>query len=352
MRVVITGATGNVGSRVLAALEADERVTSVVAVARRPPRPPDDEAPKTSWVAADVAVDDLTATFQGAAALVHLAWTFHPTRHEVQTWRVNVLGTLRTVDAALAAGVRTVLYASSVGAYSPAASTAPVDERWPTHALPTAAYGRQKSYLERAFDALEPRHPETRFVRLRSSFVFQRPAAAEQRRIFAGPFVAGWLLRPGLIPRLPLPRGLRLQAVHASDLAEAYRLALHCPVSGPFNVAADPVLDADALAALLGTKRLTVGPRVVRAALATAWHARLVPTEPGLLELALSLPVMDTTRARTELGWRPAVSAGDAVAELLDGVRAASGGPTPTLDRHAGGPLRIGELATGVGARA
>src|SRR3954469_18808221 len=104
MRVVITGATGNVGSSVLRALAADERVTSVVAVARRPPSPPVDGSPKTSWVAADVAVDDLTTVVDGAAALVHLAWAFHPTRDESQTWRVNVLGTLRTVDAALAAG--------------------------------------------------------------------------------------------------------------------------------------------------------------------------------------------------------------------------------------------------------
>src|SRR3954466_6465132 len=125
MRVVITGATGNVGSSVLRALAADERVTRVVAGARRPPPPPDDEAPKTTWVAADVAVDDLTTVFDGAAALVHLAWAVHPTPDERQTGRVNVLGPLRTVDAALAAGVRTVLYASSVGAYSPAATPDP-----------------------------------------------------------------------------------------------------------------------------------------------------------------------------------------------------------------------------------
>jgi hypothetical protein len=90
---------------------------------------------------------------------------------------------------------------------------------------------------------------------------------------------------------------------------------------------------------------------VVRAANAAAWAARLVPAEPGLLELALTLPVMATTRARRELGWAPTVAADDAVAELLDGLRHGAGGPTPTLDRRAGGPLRWREVATGVGGR-
>jgi nucleoside-diphosphate-sugar epimerase len=186
---------------------------------------------------------------------------------------------------------------------------------------------------------------------MRMAFVFQRRAAAEQRRIFAGPLVPGWVLRSPTLPLVPLPRGLRLQAVHASDVAEAYRAALLQPVSGAFNLAAEPVLDADALAGLLGGRAVGVPASVVRLALAAAWHARAVPAEPGLLELALSLPVMDVARARAELGWAPRVAADEAVRELLDGVAEAAGGPTPTLDAHAGGRFRWRELATGVGGR-
>lgn len=348
MRVMITGATGNVGTSVLEALVADPLVSEVVGVARRPPahRPA-----KTSWLSADVAVDELTPALRGVDALVHLAWAFHPTRKPVETWRVNVLGTLRTVEAAIAAGVRVVVYASSVGAYAPGGEHPRATESWPTHALPTAAYGREKSYLERAFDALEARHPEVRFVRMRMAFVFQRRAAAEQRRIFAGPLVPGWFLRLPSLPLVPVPRGLRLQAVHARDVAEAYRLALLRPVAGAFNLAAEPVLDGDALAGLLGGRALPIPARAVRAAMAAGWHARALPAEPGLLELALSLPVMDTQRATTELGWAPTVAADDAVRELLEGVAHRAGGPTPTLDAHAGGRFRWRELATGVGAR-
>jgi nucleoside-diphosphate-sugar epimerase len=290
----------------------------------------------------------------GAEALVHLAWRFHPTRNRRETWRSNVVGGLRMFDAARRAGVSTIVYASSVGAYSPADPSAPdarVDEQWPTHALPTAAYGTQKSYLERALDAFELANPQTRVVRLRSAFVFQRAAAPEQRRIFAGPFVPGALIAAGRLPLLPLPRGLRLQTVHADDLADAYVAALLTPVSGAFNVAAEPVVGADELAMVLDARVVEAPPRLMRAGMAAAFHARLLPAEPGLLELAQSLPVMATTRARVELGWSPRHSSVDALGEFVRGLHPAEGGPTPPLDAHAGGPLRIRELATGVGQR-
>jgi hypothetical protein len=70
-----------------------------------------------------------------------------------------------------------------------------VDETWPTHSLPSAGYGREKAYVERVLDAFEARHPDTRVVRLRPAFIFQRSAATEQRRIFAGPFLPNPLLQ-------------------------------------------------------------------------------------------------------------------------------------------------------------
>jgi nucleoside-diphosphate-sugar epimerase len=241
-----------------------------------------------------------------------------------------------------------MVVASSVAAYSPADSDEPVDETFPTHALPTAAYGRQKSYVERVLDGFEARHPEMRVVRMRTAFVFQQRSAAEQRRIFAGPFVPSWAVRT---PVLPLPRSLRVQAVHARDAADAYRRVLLVPVRGPFNIAAEPVVDGRTLASLLHARHVPVPDALATRALALAWHLRLAPAEPGLLDLALSLPVMSTKRARDELGWAPTITATAAIEEVLEGLAHTSGAPTPPLDPHAGGPLRWQEFATGVGAR-
>jgi nucleoside-diphosphate-sugar epimerase len=355
-RVVVTGASGNVGVALLRRLSASGGDYHVTALARNPPSSAglvgNGEMP-VDWKTVDVCRDDLVGLFRGADAIVHLAWRFHPTRDVRQTWRDNVLGSERTFAAAVRADVPALVYASSVGAYSPGPQTTgeldvPVDENWPTHALPTAAYGRQKSYVERLLDVCESQ-ADLRIVRIRSAFVFQRQAAPEQRRIFAGPFLPGRLL--GKFPVLPLPRGLRIQTVAADDLAAAYEAAIAEPVRGAFNIAAEPVLDADGLADAFGARVVEVPRSAARAALAAAFHTRLVPAEPGLLELALSLPLMDTTRARVELGWEPAASAKEALRAFLDGLADPQGGPTPRLDANAGGPLRVGELASGVGAR-
>ncbi|MBN9107285.1 MAG: NAD-dependent epimerase/dehydratase family protein [Pseudonocardia sp.] len=356
MRVVVTGATGNLGSGVLRALSQEPAVDALVGVARRPPDAPDAPGAGVEWVRADVATDDLTDVLRGADALVHLAWLFQPTHDPVLTWRVNVLGSLAVYRAAAEAGVAAVVHASSVGAYSARPDVAgdgpdrPVGEDWPTHGWPGAAYTREKAYLERALDGWEAEHPGTRLVRLRPSFVFRQEAAVEQRRLFAGPFVPQSLLRPGRLPMLPDIPGLRFQAVHSDDVGEAVRLAVTGDARGAFNLAGDPVVDMTVLAGLLRARLVRVPAGAARAALAAAWHLRLAPAAPGLFDAVLRLPVMDTGRARDVLGWTPQRSSTEALSSFFAGL-AAPTGPTPALDPDTGGPARLGEIGSGVGGR-
>jgi UDP-glucose 4-epimerase len=349
MRIVITGATGNVGTSLVASLVADPRVSEIVGVARRLPRL---EAPRTTWVAADVASDDLTDLFRAADAVVHLAWLIQPSRDESTTYAVNVTGSRRVFEAAAAAGAGALVYASSIGAYSPGADDRPVDESWPTEGTPTSFYSRHKVATERALDEIEAAHPELRVVRLRPALIFKREAASGIRRLFAGPLLPSPLVRPELLPILPLPDDLTVQAVHSADVGEAYRLAATDErARGAYNVAADPVLDAATLSRALGARPVSVPPKVVRAAADVTWRARLQPTPPGWLDMGLGVPVMDSGRIRRELGWAPRHTADAALLELLGGIRDAAGLPTPPLDPKAGGPLRLREILSGVGAR-
>ncbi|GHH72733.1 NAD-dependent epimerase [Streptosporangium violaceochromogenes] len=330
------------------ALEGDESVTSVIGVARRPPVRWEGA---TEWRAADVTVDDLGEVFEGADAVVHLAWLFQPTRRPSVTWRTNVLGSARVFRAVAEAGVSALVYASSVGAYSPGPKDRAVDEGWPTDGWPGAAYSREKAYVERVLDVFERDHPGIRVVRMRPGFIFKREAATEQRRLFAGPLLPGRLVRPGMIPFVPDIPGLRIQALHSLDAGEAYRLAVTRQVRGAFNLAAEPVLDTAALAGVLGARPVPVPSSLARAVTAAGWHLHLIPAAPGLLDMALRLPVMDITRAHRELGWQPRHTALDAVRELLGGLREGAGADTAPLapDTDAGGRLR--EFLTGVGQR-
>jgi nucleoside-diphosphate-sugar epimerase len=349
MRVVVTGASGNVGTSLLRALDGEAAVTSVLGLARRRPEL---ELAKTTWATADVAADDLTGHFRGADVVVHLAWLIQPSHDPFAMWRTNVVGTERVLAAASQAGVGAVVCASSVGAYSPGPKDRRVDEAWPTHGVTTSSYSRDKAYQERLLDLFERDHPQVRVVRLRPALTFKKEAASEIRRYFLGPLVPGSLARADAIPVVPKVKRLRTQAVHADDVAQAYRLAVVGDARGPFNLAVDPVLDADALAALLDARPVRVPAGLLKAGAAATWRLHLQPVSPGWLDLALQSPLMDAGRATAELGWRPRRSAVEALEELLAGLREGAGADTPPLDPQAGGPLRLGEFRTGVGGDA
>ena len=347
MRVVVVGATGNVGTSVVRALEADESVTSIAGVARRLPGL---KSGRTVWHRADVVTSDLSQIFDGADAVVHLAWLFQPTRNAMATWRANVLGSMRVFQAVAEAGVPALVYASSVGAYSPRPKDEPVDESWPTHGCARgrlrAGEGLRRAGARRVRER-QPRHPggpDAAGLHLqaggghRAAQAVRRAAAAAQ---------AG---QGGHLPFVPDIPGLKLQVLHTEDAAEAYRLAVVRPVSGAFNLAADPVLDPPALADLLGARLVPVSPGLARAAVAAGWHLRLVPAAPGLLEMALQIPLMRMDRAREVLGWTPAYSSVDAVRAMLEGMREGAGMDTAPLAPDSG-RRRLREFATGAGAR-
>ena len=122
-------------------------------------------------------------------------------------------------------------------------------------------------------------------------------------------------------------------------------------VRGPFNIAAEPVLDPDELGRLLHARPVPVPERALRVAVQASWKLRLQPSPPGWLDMALGVPLMDASRAHAELGWTATRSAGDALLELLDGMRRADGIQTPPLAPGGDGFLRLRELLTGVGGR-
>jgi UDP-glucose 4-epimerase len=339
MRIVVTGATGNVGTSVLEALARDPQVEEIVGIARRKPGW---ENPRTRFVQADIEATDLRPIFAGADAVIHLAWLIQPSRDLKELARVNVHGSRKVFEDAAEAGAKALIHASSIGVYSHGPKDRPVDESWPREGTPSSFSARHKAIAEQILDEIEG----PRIVRLRPALIFKREAAAEIRRLFVGPFLPGRLVHPKLLKVLPVTDRLVLQAVHSKDVGEAYRLAATNPdAHGAYNIAADPVLDPRPQSVV------RVDPRVLRTLADLTWRARLQPTPPGWLDMGLTVPVMDTTRARTELGWTPTRSATEALLELIDGLRHSEGVDTPPLAPDAGGPLRIKELLTGVGKR-
>jgi nucleoside-diphosphate-sugar epimerase len=348
MRVVVVGGSGNVGTSTIDALSRDAAVCSILGVARRLP---EWKPPKTEWAQADVVTDDLVPLLKGADVVIHLAWLIQPSRDGARLRAVNVDGSRRLFRAVADAGVPALVYASSVGAYSAGPKDRAVDESWPTEGVATSFYSRHKAEVERMLDRFEAEHSSIRVVRLRPALIFKGDAAEEVRRLFAGPFLPTFLLHPRVIPFVPRIAGLRFQAVHSLDIGQAYRLAATSDAGGAFNIAAEPVLGPPELAEALDARQLSLPAPAVRALTWATWQLRLQPTPPGWLDMALGVPIMDTSRARGELGWEPRYSSSEALLELLEGMRTGRGMPTPPLDPDAGEPARMGEIKRGVGTR-
>ncbi|MHA7208483.1 NAD-dependent epimerase/dehydratase family protein [Arthrobacter sp. MDT1-65] len=347
MRIAVIGATGNVGTAVLARLQraaADREAIqrsgydtsddtgglSITAVARTLPDTTQEPYDGVDWHALDVGTDEgreaLTVALAGVDAVVHLAWAIQPNRDEAAMRRTNVTGTANALRAAAGAGVGHFVCASSVAAYSPAEKGDRKDESWPTGGVRSSQYSRQKADQERLLDAFEQEHPEIPVARLRPGLIFQGRAGSEIGRYFLGPLVPKILLGGLRLPVLPIPTSFVFQAVHAEDIAEAYWRVVVRRASGAFNVAAEPELTPERLADLLGARRVIGFPvRLLRWIVGASWRLRIQRTDPGWIDLAALSPVMDVSRARTELGWEATHSSRDALAEVLAGMRGGRG---------------------------
>ena len=340
-RIAVVGATGNVGTAVLRRfVDAGDDVEVVLGVARRSPDPA--IAPYAGvgrWLACDIGRPGASTTLVDALAdvdtVVLLAWALQPTHDAERLYRTNILGTRVVIEAAIRAGVRHIVYASSVGTYAPGSKDRRVDESWPATGVERSQYSRHKAENEAWLDDIEAWRPEMTITRLRPGLVFQKDAASEISRYFLGSVLRTEMLVRAPLPALPLSPKMVFQAVHADDLAEAFLLAVRSEASGAFNIAAEPVLGPSDLAAAFGAKRVLPVPLgLLRGAAAATWALRLQPTSPGWIDLAGAAPIMDTARARVELGWAPRVSATDALADLVAGFADRSGHPSPLL--HAG----------------
>ena len=340
--IAVTGASGNLGTALLRRLTASG-VAEVRGLARR--RPPD-VAPYAgvSWHLADLGEPSseaaLTDFLDGADVVVHLAWALQPGRHPDALRRVNVEGSLRVARAAAAAGVRHLVHTSSIGAYAPGAVGHRVGEDWPTTGIPSAQYSRDKSEAERVVAEVSARHPDMTLTVVRPTLVLQPDAGSEIGRYFLGPLLyAAARALPGAVAQLlplPLPQ-LAVSFVHADDVADALVRIIDRGAAGPFNLAAEPLMDAGALARALGTRRVPVPALAVRTAVQAAFAAHLIPTEPGWVDIGTRVPALDTSRARRLLDWAPVHRGDDVLRDFVAALGRGEGAPGPLL-RPAGTP--------------
>ncbi len=324
--VAVTGPTGEIGVSAVTALEREPAVDAVIGMARRPFDPSSRGWVKTVYQQGDIldreAVEALVAQ---ADVVVHLAFIIMGSRAE--SARINLQGTRNVFEATVAGSAasrpRRLVYTSSVAAYGyHCDNPVPLTEGVPARGSPEHYYSAQKAACEALLTDVSRDSPLEVFV-LRPCIVAGHTATALADVMpwnrLPGPVRALAGMVPVLKPVVPDP-GFPLQLVHNDDVAAAIALVATTPARpGVYNIAGDGVVTVADVAKALGGRAV----RVPAAAAAASAAISRVPCVPSMLEwlhVARTSVVMDTIKAKTELGWRPLHSSAEALAALASAV--------------------------------
>jgi UDP-glucose 4-epimerase len=324
LSVAVTGPTGEIGIAAVTALEHDPAVDKIVGMARRPFETSSHGWTKTTYQQGDIldrdAVDALVAD---ADVVVHLAFIIMGSREE--SARINLQGTRNVFEATVAAQRPSrLVYTSSVAAYGyHADNPVPLTEDVPPRGSAEHYYSEQKAACEETLAEVTAGSSLEVFI-LRPCIVAgpKAPALADAMpwNRLPAPVRAVTNAIPALKPLVPDP-GVPMQLVHHDDVASAIALAATAPAPpGAYNLAGDGLVTVSEVVKALGGRPVRVP--AVTASAASAALARLpyVPSALEWLHSTRTSVVMDTGKAKTQLGWRPVHSSADTLASLAEAL--------------------------------
>jgi UDP-glucose 4-epimerase len=330
LTVAVTGPTGDIGRSLLGALERSRKVKRVLGMARRPFDPSERGWRKVEYRRGDVldrsSVDELVA---GADVVVHLAFIIFGSHDE--TREVNLKGSRTVFEATVEAGVPRLVYTSSVAAYGFHPDNPEVlSEEVQPRGTEEFYYSAQKAELEGLLDDILAGTDTEPYV-FRPCIVAGEDALTVVETLVRQFQLAGRVpLLKEVYRRVPLVKpaipdsGMPLQLVHHDDVAAALVAAVEGRGEpGIYNLAADDGLTMRELAAELGWYTLPVPGLAVEVTAEIVSRLRsLLPTELAWVN-AMRVPVvMDTSKAKRELGWRPEHSGRTTLRETVSSARA------------------------------
>jgi nucleoside-diphosphate-sugar epimerase len=323
LTVAVTGPTGTFGFGLMPLLQADDRIGRVVGIARRPFDPAQRGWSKMEYRQGDVRDRAaLERAFRGADVVVHLAFAIVGNAPSSTIHAINVEGTLHAFHAAAAAGAKRFVYASSVAAYGfHPDNPVPMTERWPTRPAARLSYARQKADLEQLLSTAAATHPELDLYVLRPPVVLGPHTVGAKQLLpdLLAQIGRGLARRLGRLP-VPVPvfvPGLPLQFVHEDDVGQAFVLCIvGAGPAGAYNIAGDGVVTLADVARELGALPLPVPAQFAQAAARAVSALPSLPYAPPITqwaEAASHPAIVDTTKAKHELGWQPRYSSIEAL---------------------------------------
>jgi UDP-glucose 4-epimerase len=296
--VAITGAGGYIGRQIIRNLEKRDWCNRILGTDIIDPKVRPD---KLTFLKKDIRDHSLIDYWkdQHLDAMVHLAFIFNPIHDEKRMYDINVNGTLNILRICEELKIGHVIVASSGTAYGAwPDNPEPLKESDPIRGFPsTFAYSYHKGLNEGHFTDFMARNPEVLFNIVRPCVVFGPNTDNYLSRYFRNlPF---GLLADG--------NDANFQFVHEDDLAEFFSLLIEKKVPGTFNVAGDGVIRGSETFAMIGKRSFKVPRWLNYSLLSILWKLRVkrVEAPAGILNY-ISYPwVLDTSRAKEMLGWKP-----------------------------------------------
>ncbi len=320
LTVAVTGPTGEIGISAVTSLEREPAVERIVGMARRPFDPVAQGWTKTTYQQGDILDRDaVDALVSDADVVIHLAFIIMGSREESAS--INLAGTRNVFEATVAADrPRRLVYTSSVAAYGyHSDNVVPLTEDVPPRGSPEHYYSEQKAACEAALAEITAGSSLEVFI-LRPCIVAgpAAPALADAMPWNQLPAPVRMVTKavPALKPLVPDP-GFALQLVHHDDVAAAIALAATAPAPpGAYNIAGDGLVTVSDVAKAFGGRPVRVPAVAASAASAAIARLPFIPSELEWLHVARTSVVMDTTKAKNELGWHPMYSSAETLAAL------------------------------------
>jgi nucleoside-diphosphate-sugar epimerase len=324
LTAAVTGPTGAIGRSVIRALENDSRVDRILGMARRPLDPAALGWGKTEYRQGDVLDRDAVDKFVADAdVVVHLAFAIVGGRE--QSSKINLTGSRNVFEAAVAAQrPHRLVYTSSLAAYGyHRANPVPLTEDVPARGSPEHYYSAHKAECEAVLAKVTAGQDMQVYV-LRPCIVVGPDSSLLISNLRFEPLLD---LLPGpardVLARLPLVRpvlpdpGVPIQLVHEEDAASAVlAAAVGAGPPGAYNLAGEGEVTMADMASAVGVYSVPVPNMLVGLASRLVTVLPLLPSQAEWVHAARCPMLMDTGRARRDLGWVPKYTAREALATM------------------------------------
>jgi UDP-glucose 4-epimerase len=306
---VITGSSGYLASVLIPLLEQDKAIEKITGVDIAPPK---SEAfqrmKKFEHITASILdYEKIVRIFKNADCVIHMVFNINGLHNRKKLEAINVTGSQNVINAVAEAGVKKLIFTSSIAAYGAHPDNpVPLTEESPLRGKGTFFYADQKHRLEEYLDYFEKKHPKISVVRLRFCTTTGPKASNETVTLYTAPvFVAFPYHQPPV------------QLLHEDDAAEAFHLAVVKDVSGAFNIGSDWDMTAKEHSKIAGAKTIYLPVWLSRAFATLLWKLQMVKFNPSWISASLYPVVTDTSKAFKELGWQPRYNSRQIIESLI-----------------------------------